>query len=103
MFSILRLRCNKYGFVDVRPRRSKIGRLLEDFRACLTCKRIHTGSLVSGQVPRISTEQLLVIFPRRFPGHVFHEKGLQGQIGVGIRVSSFERKAAVVLLINRGP
>ena len=35
------------------------------------------------------------------PGHALHEKGLQRQTGVGPLVSSQERRAAVVPLINR--
>ena len=35
------------------------------------------------------------------PGHALHEKGLQRQIGVGTLVSSQERRALVVPLINR--
>ena len=35
------------------------------------------------------------------PGHALHEEGLQRQIGVGPQVSSQERTAAVVPLINR--
>ena len=37
-----------------------------------------------------------------FPGHALHEKGLQRQIGVGTLVSSQERRALAVPLINRG-
>ena len=37
-----------------------------------------------------------------FPGHALHEKCLQRQIAVGTRVSSQERRALFVLLINRG-
>ena len=37
----------------------------------------------------------------RVPGHALHEKGLQGQKGVGPLVSSWERRAAVVPLMNR--
>ena len=36
------------------------------------------------------------------PGHALHEKGLQGQIGVGTLVSIQERRAHFVLVINRG-
>ena len=36
------------------------------------------------------------------PGHALHEKGLQRQIGVGTLVSSQERRALLVPLINRG-
>ena len=36
------------------------------------------------------------------PGHALHEKGLQRQIGVGTLVSSQERRALAVPLINRG-
>ena len=35
------------------------------------------------------------------PEHALHEKGLQRQIGVGTLVSSQERRALFVLLINR--
>ena len=41
------------------------------------------------------------MFLRRFPGHALHEKGLQRQIGVGTLVSSQERRALAVLVINR--
>ena len=37
-----------------------------------------------------------------FPGHALHEEGLQRQIGVGTLVSSQERRALLVPLINRG-
>ena len=36
------------------------------------------------------------------PGHALHEKGLQRQIGAGTLVSSQERRALFVPLINRG-
>ena len=36
------------------------------------------------------------------PGHALHEKGLQRQIGDGTLVSSQERRALAVPLINRG-
>ena len=39
---------------------------------------------------------------KRVPGHAVHEKGLQRQIGVGTLVSSQERRALAVPLINRG-
>ena len=39
---------------------------------------------------------------RLIPGHALHEKGLQKQIGVGTLVSSQERRALFVLLINHG-
>ena len=35
------------------------------------------------------------------PGHALHDKGVQRQIGVGTLVSSKERRAAVVPVINR--
>ena len=38
---------------------------------------------------------------RQIPGHVLHEKGLQRQKGVGTRVSSQERRALFVPVINR--
>ena len=38
----------------------------------------------------------------RIPGHALHEKGLQRQIGVGTLVSTQERKALFVPLVNRG-
>ena len=37
----------------------------------------------------------------KVPGHALHEEGLQRQIGVGTLVSSQERRALFVPLINR--
>ena len=43
----------------------------------------------------------LVMFrPLEIPGHALHEIGLQRQIGVGTLVSSQERRALAVPLIN---
>ena len=39
---------------------------------------------------------------RGFPEHALHEKGLQGQIGVGPLFSSQEERPFLALLINRG-
>ena len=44
----------------------------------------------------LGTENAMLI-----PGHALHEKGLQRQIGIGTLVSSQERRALAVLLINR--
>ena len=42
------------------------------------------------------------VYPNQIiPGHALHEKGLQGQIGDGTLVSSQERRALAVLVINR--
>ena len=38
---------------------------------------------------------------RQVSGHALHEKGLQRQVGIGTLVSSQERRAAVVLVVNR--
>ena len=43
-----------------------------------------------------------VLLVRSFPGHTLHEKGLQRQISDGPLVSSQERRAVAVPLINRG-
>ena len=39
---------------------------------------------------------------RHVPGYALHEKGLQRQTGVGTLVSSQERRAIAVSVINRG-
>ena len=45
---------------------------------------------------------LLLPFRLRFPGHALHEKGFKRQIGVGTLVSSQERRALAVPLVNCG-
>ena len=41
------------------------------------------------------------VYLRSIPEHALHEKGLQRQIGDGTLVSSQERRALAVLLMNR--
>ena len=55
------------------------------------------------RINRLSTADFVPAFGlHRIPGHALHEKGLQRRIGVGTLVSSQERGAPAVLLINRG-
>ena len=86
---------------------SPVGTLLV-VNVYLKCSYFHSDTLHrrtaqahSTGTPRRHTAQTLsatIIIP----GHALHEKGSQRQIGVGTQVSSQERKALFVPLINRG-
>ena len=56
--------------------------------------------LTSGPTPFCLCEPFSCKAYPGIPGHALHEKGLQGQIGVGTLVSNQERRARAVLRIN---
>ena len=68
-----------------------------------SCRGVLAGICSCKTIKLIDNEPRLCIAKSfRFPGHAFHEKGSQRQIGVGPLVSSQEERALLVPLINRG-
>ena len=67
---------------------------------CIKMVYISKRRRSSGQQP-IKNAFCPIHKPRIIPGHALHEKGLQRQISVGTLVSSQERRALAVPLINR--
>ena len=96
-----------YIYIYMRPRRIVQGGCLRQFEGAqgmLCGRRANRRPACAGSSGFWNRRVIpsYALHEKRFlPGYALHEKGLQRQIGDGPLVSSQERRAAVVLRINR--